>query len=353
MTTLTHDAFEGLLTNDFALFDDSLPQLELTGEINTVVANDWNDNRETIIIGDVSKSFNTRIKFRDPILSSAILRSTVTQNAPEGRIDFNATIVAHRDFEIQVGDEWLTMEAFAAAAIKSSSPTAANASDETILHQLAQYGWDQSARLPMYLQHLGAGEQEFAEIKELLMSLGAYDNTDEVKARSRGTKSTVMSSVRHREGIPVSQLEISKANRGLSLTNSGFIGFLDGSWNTLLKVLAAHRTRIGLKQIIENPKSNDAQKAAAAAQETQIRNLFQVATSARAFRNWGGTSEVKDVLDANAPSSFYAQQVPCGRLTIAGNHTLSVWTTSNKTGATTVPTANLDDVTPMEDVTTF
>lgn len=357
-TTLHPNLFTALAQSDFATFDDSVDQLELTGEIIVVEANKWVETRETILIGNEEVSLNVRYRFIDPILSSIILRSTVTSNNPDGRIDFNATIVANREMEVQINDDWVSMAQFAVMAIKAASASAKNLSDETILHTLASYGWDQSGKNTIYLQHLGAGISEFDQIAEHFVSMGATNNTQSVKQRSQGTSSTVIAAFRHPNGgIPVAAMEISKADRSKSQTNTGFIGFLDASWGTLTKVMKAHRTRIALDAIIKNPDSTDEQRHAAAAQETQIRNLFQVAVAARAFRNWGGTTEVVNPIDENAPSKFYAQQVPCGRLYVnAGGDKVaySVWTNANQAITAPLPVANLNEVLPdLGEPTTF
>lgn len=357
MDTLTN-VFTHLVAGDFAAFDDSVDQIQLTGEIINLPANQWVEARESISIGGVDHPFNTRIRFVNPILSSIILRETKTVNNPDGRIDFNATIVCNRDLQLQLGDEWMDVSEFAVRAIKASAPAAMNMTEETILHILSQYGWNPTERLPMYLQHLGSGKEEFEQIAEHMVHLGAVNNTDEVRNRARGTRSSVLAAYRHREGIPVLNMEISHANRSLSQTNSGFIGFLDGTWGTFTKAMTAHRTRISLQQVLNDPKSTQEAKEAAAAQETAIRNFFQTSTSARAFRNWGGTSEVKNVLDENEPSQFYAQQVPCGRLTVADHSTdtgsvvYSVWVSANRQ-TNDLPVANLTIPVDVDQAATF
>lgn len=356
--TFTDSVFQGLLTEDFEDFDDSLEQYELTGQITTIESGVWHETREQIQLGDVSKPFNVRWRFVDPILSSIILRKTFTTPNPEPRTDFNATIVSHREMQVQVGTQWYDLSAFIAQAIRAGSATARGKTDEDILHTLRQYGFDPTARLPMYLQHLGAGEEAFNLIAADFSDRGATLNTNEVQARAQGRKSQVMASYRHREGIPVRTMEISKANRSLSQTNSGFIGFLDASWGTLSKVLAAHRQRLALDKIIKDPAAPLSAKQAAAARETEIRNLFTVPTSARAFRNWGGTSEVIDILDANAVSRFYAQQVPCGRMTVGEQDNTaiySVWTISRLQTPNPTPAAEMGDLSlaAVPDASTF
>lgn len=324
--------FNNLLL-DVEDFGNELEVIELSGDVTTVKTGEWVTTREHLTMGDEKVYFNVRYRFRNPILSSGILRETVTANAPEGRIDFNATIVTEQQLEIQVGEDWVDIADFAVSAIRATSPGAANLSKVDILQILAQYHWVPTARYPMYLQHLGAGVGAFAEFAEHFKGLGAEDNTDDVKKRARGQKSTVKQSVRHRQGIPVLSMELSKADRSRSQNNSGFIGFLDARWGTLQQVLVAHRTRLAASKILKDPAATEQDKKAAAKIETDIRTLFQSQTASRAFRNWGGTTVTIDRLDENV-KSYYAQQVPCGRLSIldnAGNeHQYSVWTTANR-----------------------
>lgn len=342
---------QGLL-DDVSGFDVEVDQIELTGEITTVTANEFIETREAIEVGGQQHFFNVRYAFIDPILSSIILRKTVTVNNQEGRIDFNATVVAKRRMDVQVGDEWLDIATFACEAIRAASPTAIHLTDETILHTLSQYGWNPNEKLPMYLQHLGAGVEAFNEIAGNFVDLGAHNNVDQVRSRASGKASTVTAAYRHQEGIPVLSMEISKADRSKSATGAGFIGFFDATYGTLNKVIAAHRTRTALKQIIESPTASEQDKKNAAQSEVTIRNRFSVPTSARAYRNWGGTSEVVDPLGIN-DSAFYAQQVPCGRFTIGGlpgqKVVYSVWTNSNKV---TAPIAAAETLTPIAELPT-
>lgn len=314
-------------------FGQELDVIELSGDVTTVATGEWVTTREHLTIGNKSVQFNVRYKFRDPILSSGILRKTITPNAPEGRIDFNATIVTNMDLQLQVGDEWMDIAEFAVRGIRGSSPGAAQLSEVDILQILAQYHWIPTARYPMYLQHLGAGVEAFAEFAEHFKSLGANDNTEDVKKRARGQKSTVQTSIRHQQGVPVATMELSKADRSRSANNSGFIGFLDARYGTLQQVLVAHKTRLAANKVLKDPAASEQDKQAAAKLETDIRNLFASQTAARAFRNWGGTTVNVDALDPNI-KSYYAQQVPCGRLSVvdaAGNeHQYSVWTTANR-----------------------
>jgi len=348
---MNHALLDGLL-EDFGTFDDTLEQLEMSGEIVTIAAGKWNNAQEAIVVGDKSHMFNVRYRFADPILSSIILRKTLTATHPEGRIDFNATIVSHRDLQVQVGDDWIDIGAFAAAAVRRASPNA-HQTDDTILNILAQYGWNPTERFPMYLQHLGAGQDAFNQIASHFVSIGATDNTKDVRSRAQGQRSSVLAAYRHPGDVPVISMETSKANRSLSMTGSGFIGFLDGTWGTLTKVLVAHRTRQALQTILDNPNSTEAQRTQAAANQAHIRNIFTTPVLARAFRNWGGTTEVPDVLGEN-PSRYFAQQVPCGRFTIDGGTTYSVWTSrADGTATATLPAATLADALPALETGTF
>lgn len=329
-----------------AIFDELLPAvedfgtdldvIELSGDVTTVETNQWVNTREGLNIGGKHMQFNVRFRFVDPILSSGILRKTQTATNPDGRIDFNATVVTHQELQIQIADEWMDISDFAVKAIKATSMSAASLTREDVLQILAQYHWKPDARYPMYLQHLGAGEAAFAEFAEHFRSLGAEENTEDVRNRARGKKSHVMASVRHREGVPILHMELSKADRSRSQNNSGFIGFLDARWGTLTHVLANHSQRLAARRILNDPKASEQDKQAAAKIETDIRNLFQSQTAARAFRNWGGTTVNVDPLD-DTVKNYYAQQVPCGRMSVVDalgqQHIYSVWTTANRNAA--------------------
>lgn len=328
MTTL----LDGL-ADDLTGFEGGNAPFVISGETISVKANEWTVTREDIAMGDKTFGFDVRYRFVNPILSSMALRvtNTATRN---NRIDFNATIVSKRELQILVGTEWIDLSQMCVSALRKANPNITK-SDADILLDLRPYGFDLTGQLPMYLQHLGANAEAFESVAQHFIALGARENTNQVRAR--GQRSQLIKSFRHDEGISIASLEISKADRTRSATNTGFIGFLDASWGTFQRIIAVDRQRSALRKALEADPTN----AAAAAKEAEIRQIFSTAQRLRAFRNWGGTTALVDPLD-NDKVTYYAQQVPCGRFAVVDNgtdKTWSVWGTRNSDEQPTAPSA--------------
>jgi hypothetical protein len=323
---------DDIITDDLSGFEGGNTPFAIAGETTTVYANEWTVTREDIIVGGKTFTFDVRYKFVNPILSSVALRMTnaVTRN---NRIDFNATVVSKRELQVLVGSDWIDISDMCVSALRKANPNIAK-SDADIILDLRPYGLDFTGQLPMYLQHLGANQAAFEQLADQFIALGARDNTTQVRAR--GQRSTLIKSLRHDEGVAIASLEVSKADRSRSATNSGFIGFLDASWGTLQRIISVDRQRSALRKALEMDPTN----ATAAAKEAEIRQIFSSAQRLRAFRNWGGTSAISDPLDQDK-ISYYAQQVPCGRLSVAtaeGNQLWSVWGSRNDETITEVST---------------
>jgi hypothetical protein len=337
-TNVMTDVLGDLLTEDFGEFEGGNTAYEVPGEVASVTANEWFTARETVEINGKSHAFNVRYRFVNPLLSSIALRKT-NANTRIGRIDFNATVVSNRELEVEVGNQWVSLQDFALAAIRRGNPQLQR-SDDDILLDLRSYGFDPSGRLPMYLQHLGASQEAFEAVAGNFRQLGARDNRQQVQGRTTGQRSQVLASFRHDEGVPIRSMDISRVDRAMSQNGTGFIGFLDGAWGTFTKVVAMDRRRTAIAKV----QANDPTNAEAAEEEARIRQIFSNARSLRAFRNWGGTTAVLDPLD-ETKVTFYAQQVPCGRFSIYGlGHeieTYNVWgTRQGNLDSGQIPTEN-------------
>lgn len=315
---------QDLLAEDFSGFEGDNAPITVPGEITTITANEWVTTSEEIIIGGQSVLLGVRYRFINPILSSLALRQTdaVTRT---GRIDFTATVASKREMQVETTNGWISLEDFICNALRIANPNLTKSNDHILL-DLKHYGIDPSGTLPMYLQHLGANRESFEQIANQFMSMGAVNNTSQVAGRAQGTRSKLLSSYRVNEGVPIHTLEISKVDRSQSTSGTGFVGFLDGFWNTFTQVVKMDRARTAAKKIL----TTDASNAAAAEEEARIRNIFSNARTLRAFRNWGGTTVTTSILDDSV--SYYAQQLPCGRFSVRSPqdqavHTWSVWST--------------------------
>lgn len=331
----------------FSGFEGGNDTIYVANEITVVKANEWVQSREMIEINGSPIEFETRYRFIDPILSSIALRRT-NATTQQGRIDFNATVVAERDLEIQLDGKWISAEDFVCQVLRRANPHL-KTSNEAILHDLKQYGLDLGGRLPMYLQHLGADEDAFNSCAEIFAAYGANDNSAQVASRTKGKNSTLSRSLRVDDGVAIATLEISRVDREMSMTHTGFIGFLDGFWGTFSHIVEMDKTRSALAKVLaEDPTNKEAAEA-----EARIRGIFGNSRTLRAFRNWGGTSRVVAPLDGSV--QYYAQQVPCGRLSIQPDLTLkpitfSVWGTSaaNKAASDAVPVMDPTVEPPVE-----
>lgn len=333
-------ALNEAIVDAFSSFDDELEPIVSLSEPITVPANTWVTDREIITINGVDMAFNTQFMFIDPILSSISHRTTNATNSEtnevyENRKDFSAVVVAGRAVKVEVNPgEWQSLEDFALHLIRTANPNATS-SDADILAVLKGYGWDQRGRHPMYLQHLGADPDLFAEVTHQFEALGAKENTASVK--TTGQLSHVQSSWRHSSGPDIASLEISKADRSRSRNGTGFVGFFEAAFGTFGYALAFHRERSALTKL----KQAEETQVAATARDIEILRMFQNPSTRSAFRNWGGTNRVVNVIDDTV--NWWAQQVPCGRFdVVVGRNadgpevaTWSVWGTSRRNAAAT------------------
>lgn len=326
--------FDDVLIEDLSGFQGDNDIYNIANEVTTYVTNQWVTSKEDVYIGEKKANFTIRTRFVAPILSSMALRHTNAKTFTGTRVDFNATVVAQRQLEIMSPDgSWVGLLDFCIAALRKMNPTL-TMSDTDLALKLKNYGFDPEGKLPMYLQHLGASEEQFIENAKHFASLGAQPNRDQVRGQAQGTKSTVEYSWRHQEGVPLTSLDISKVDRNQSENHTGFIGFMDAAFNTFLKIVAFDKQRSANRAV---PTDSELYMAAQKS-EADIRNLFSTARTLRAFRNLGGTTAVTktDVLDetAAAVTTYYAQQVPCGRFSVRderfglnpdATETYSVW----------------------------
>lgn len=330
MSSALSAVLDDLMTDDFAGFEGGNTPIIAAGETIQVKANEWTVDREEIEINGAKHVFDVRYMFVNPRLSSIALRRT-DASSMSGRIDFNATVVSERQLEFLIGGQWISLQTLCLKALRKANPGMEQRTDTDILQDLKNYGFDLGGNLPMYLQHLGADTEAFHSVAEKFVALGARENTEQVRAK--GQRSVLVSSYRHDETVPLALLEVNKADRSRSATNTGFIGFADAAWNTFTQIVSIDAQRTALRKVIESHALDSDEAKAAAAKEAEIRQMFGTAQQVRPFRNWGGTSINKDVLSGDI--RYYAQQVPCGRFAVKtadGSQTWSVWGTRAKSG---------------------
>lgn len=303
-------AFDDIIDDILIGFEGGNAAYEVPGETITIKTGEWVTGREKIEIGGKLHEFATRYMLHNPILSSLALRITQARTMTDRR-DFTATVVTERSLQVQMNGEWVDIVDIALGVLRRGNPNLSNRSDEDILLDLRNYGFEPKGRIPMFLQHLGASDEGFAEAAANFVDLGAKENTAQVAARSQGRLSRVQASFRHDEGVPVRTLEISKVDRSKSMNNTGFIGFLDATWNTFMQAVSYDKQRSAVARVLASDPTN----ADAAAKEAQIREQFSTPNLLRAFRNWGGTTTVLDPIDDDKVR-HYPQQVPCGRLSV-------------------------------------
>jgi hypothetical protein len=202
--------------------------------------------------------------------------------------------------------------------------------------------------MPMYLQHLGADEDRFrSEIAPLFQSLGASDNTAQVRNQASGTgrSETVLSYRLDGQGVRVGSFEIGTADRDRSSNGAGFIGFLDATYTTVAAIIEADRTIAAANKVLADPAADDQDKALATSSKAEMVTYWGSGSSRnrRPFHNWGGTTRS---INADGGTRFYATPVPCGRLTLVDasgrEHPINVWQSGNRAAvtetATTAPT---------------
>jgi hypothetical protein len=309
-TTVDTSMFDDIITDELIGFEGGNTAYQVPGESIAIKAGEYWVSREKVQIGDALHEFNVRTRFINPILSSMALRITNARTM-EGRRDFTGTVVAERELQVMIGDEWVDIVDIALGVLRKGNPGLSHRSDTDILLDLKNYGFEPRGRLPMFLQHLGSNDKGFMEAAEHFVALGAKDNTAQVATRSQGKLSRVQASFRHDEGVPINTLEISRVDRTKSMNNTGFIGFLDATWNTFMKAVDYDKRRTAIRHIL----AEDVTNKEAAQQEAEIRDRFSQPNLLRAFRNWGGTTTVVDPIDDDKIRHF-PQQVPCGRLSV-------------------------------------
>lgn len=328
--------FSDIAPDELSSFDTDLEAFVPTGETIRIPANEWVEHTEKLTIGSKDFTLDTRVQFLDPRLSSISLRktnaTTGTYAGGEARIDFNGVVVSKRILEVLFNDKWINAEDFCFGALRAMNP-GLDISTEKLRSLYRGYGFDMTAESPMYLQHLGASAEAYTEIAHKFLELGATENTRDI--RNQGLKVEVMSSYRHQgAGLAIHELEISHADRSRSVANpnSGFIGFMDATYNVFLEITKIHALRSKLKRVLAEDPDNETAKMA----NHKIAEMFSQTRLRRPFHNWGGLTAINELM---APGEdfdidmvrYYSQQVPCGRMTVetaSGPDTWSVWRTA-------------------------
>ncbi len=312
-----------LMTDEIGEFEGGNPPYSINGEVLVVEANKPTVSRETIFLGDRAVTVNTRMTLINPQLSSIALRLTQARTFTD-RQDFNATVVAEQRLEFEIEGQWISLQDLVLRVIRHRNKGLTR-TDTDILLDLRSYGFEPNGRLPMYLQHISANRDEFHRIADHFRSMGARDNTEDVRRRSRGKKSIVQMSLRTDTNVPISSIDINRSDR--SIISNGFVGFADGRWSQFLEVLkldsrrtAARRVSDRAREEFENgtnttPLAEREDFKNAALEERRIADIFSTQTALRAFRNLGGVNVVADVLDENRVQ-YYANQVGAGRFSV-------------------------------------
>lgn len=284
------------------------------------------------------QTFPTRISWDLRVTSTSMRHTDAVTKA--NRKDWNMVLVGERKCQVFLGNHWISDAEFCALLIKKASKD--NRSVENIVAALAQRGLSLNGSMPMYLQHLGADEDRFrSEIVPMFSSLGANDNTAQVRNQTTGTgRSQTVTSLRFDgQGIRISSFEVGTADRSRSGNGTGFIGFLDATYTTVASIVEADRTIAAANKILADDQADEQDKALALARKGEMVTYWGSGSSRarRPFHNWGGTTRSPN---ADGAVRFYATPVPCGRATIVDahgrEHQINVWQTGNRDAAATL-----------------
>lgn len=339
-------------------FDDTLTPFVPASSSVVVPTNTWVEDTEVLSFGGVDVTVPTRFRLNSPILSSIQHRLTNatrfdSNGVPqvyEDRQDFYATFVTGLDVQVAMNDgDWTDISDVALTIIRQASPNL-TVSDQQLLALLKGYGWDRTGTWPLYVQHLGADPDKYAEAVTAFRQMGATDRTGSIRAS--GELSRVQSFWRAPANAPaITSLEISKVDRSFSANKqTGFVGFAEAALGTLKYILSLHKER----SLLIRDLTADPTDETAAARLGEIKSLFVQPMTLRAFRNWSGTNTGQSVSDALVGrQGWYPQQVSCGRFTVVNNGgsevQFDVWRTAN--ASTSVATQTVQSSTVELDET--
>lgn len=303
------------------------------------------------------QTFPTRMKFDLRATSTSIRHTNATTMA--GRRDWNMVLVGTRRCEVNIGGQWYSDADFFAMLLRAAHQGPDNRSNEQIIAALIQRGLDFRGAMPMYLQHLGADEERFmAEIVPLFQSLGATDNTENIRQNQNGSgKSQTVKSMRlDGDGARVVNFEVGVSDRTRSANGAGFISFLDATYTTISGIVEADRTIAQADKILNDPNADELEKGVANTRKSEMVAYWGSGSqrTRRPFHNWGGTTR-QPTNDGGV--QFYPTPVPCGRLVIADQtgreHFVNVWqrgSTGVSTGEVSTNAAEPASFTPVIDL---
>lgn len=287
------------------------------------------------------ETFPARFRWNLRATSTSIRHTNADTMA--NRKDWNMVLVGTRECEVNIGGRWFSDAEFFAMMLAAAQPGNDKRSTEQIVAALVQRGLAFKGAMPMYLQHLGADEERFnAEIVPLFQSLGATDNTDNIRQNTQGQgKSQTVKSMRiDGDGARVVNFEVGVADRTRSANGAGFISFLDATYTTVAAIVEADRTLAQANKILNDPNADEMEKGVAANRKAEMVAYWGSGSqrTRRPFHNWGGTTRQQR---NDGGVQFYPTSVPCGRLVVADaqgrEHFVNVWQRGSTGQATGQP----------------
>lgn len=247
------------------------------------------------------------------------------------------------DIEVVVGDEIIPLTELMryTANASASNPI----SSEAFASVLEDLGMRFSTGMNLFWQQFGARQDGVDELIEAFIAAGAEDVHGKIKEPRRIKKAFQMPRNGDNSdvlGPEVISMEIGRANREESLTNQGFLDFVDATMSNYRRVVELRKTAEALKitnaeQAIAEGWSPERKKSAT----DEVTELIRL--SQQWSNNWTGAQQ-RIIVDEKDPeiqtplAVYDPTAAPCGRFTmLVGNEEVKIdlWSNSLRANNTT------------------
>jgi hypothetical protein len=247
-----------------------------------------------------------------------------TSNRMNGRVSKLVTGImkpVKMDIEIVIGDELLTLQELMRLTANASSSK--QISPEQFASVLEDLGMRFSTGMNLFWQQFGARQDGIDHLIESFQAAGAEDVFGKIRDPRRIKAAYQMPRNKDNSDIlgpEITSIEIGRANREESLTNQGFIDFVDATMTNYHRVVGLRKTADAMRT--ENSLAAQAEgwsserKEAATKQVTEMIRLSQQWSN-----NWTGAQQ-RILVDEKDPeiktpqSVFDPTSAPCGRFTM-------------------------------------
>lgn len=211
-------------------------------------------------------------------------------------------------------------------------------------HYLRRIGFKFDEGMPLFFQHFGANENSFNEVANLMIDNGGSNTSAKFKKYERLEKAF------SHPGIPVTEIEISSADRSKSTRNQGFLNLVDAQIDQLNRIMSHRKAAAVFQQQAEEGSLNGMTQTQIKALQEKAKIENDLAGMWRA--SWGGAQKrlIQEKGKLIEDNLYDPTKIRTGRFMLAldgQSVPVDLWTnksTANTSGtATTVATPDVDD----------